>query len=254
MLLSLLLVSTASVALPADPKEVRKQFVELADKQDRPALVELWKKNPTLVLPTIDRDLESSLAEIEKGAKPDSDKVKALHKRALFGASCAYEASGHPMIFDYTSSFTGWTAAQQKTFREGQKASGAAGQALQKKDGKTALEKGTECYQKAISLGDWWGAAMGLDAIGNAHGVLGDKEDALTALSQARMINHDLGLWGDEYGNLTAIASLCVQSERHARGRTAAQMGRELAEKLGDAEGAKQMAELEKICAEKLGK
>lgn len=240
--------------LALDAKEVRKQFVALAEKQDRAALVELWKANKSVVLSTIDRDLEASLSEIEKGAKPDSEKVKALHARALFGAECAAEASGHPILLDYTSSFIGWNSAQQKSFREGQKAFGAAGQALQKKDAQTALTKGQECYDKAIALGDWWGSAMGLDAIGNAQAALGNVDAALTALSQARLINHDLGLYGDELGNLSLMADLCVKSERYSRGHACAVMGKKLASELGDKDGASKLAALEQTCAAKLGK
>lgn len=258
MLPILVLAAVPSLApapvVAADPKEVRKQFVALADKQDRAALVELWKANKGLMLSTIDRDLEASLSEIEKGAKPDSDKVKALHARALFGAQCAAEASGHPILLDYTSSFIGWNSAQQKSFREGQKAFGAAGQALQKKDAQTALTKGQECYDKAIALGDWWGSAMGLDAMGNAHAALGNVDAALTALSQARLINHDLGLFGDELGNLSLMADLCVKSERYSRGHACAVMGKKLAEELGDKASAEKLGEVEKTCSTKLGK
>ena len=258
MLLPLCLVLASAAPAPAplplaDAKEVRKQFVELAGKKDKDALVALWKANPGLVLPTIDRDLEGSLAAMEKGEKPDAAKVKEQQQRALFGAECAVLATGHPILLDYASSFVGWNEAQKRQFRDGQKVFKASMDALEKKDFAAAAAKGRECIERASALGDWWGTAMGYDALGRAQQAQGGLDDALTALSQARLINHDLGLLGDELEELALMADLCVAGERWPRGAASAHLASELAKGLGQAEAAKKLAETEARCRAKLG-
>lgn len=254
MLLSLLLVlATAAPAPAVDAKEVRKQFVELAAKKDKDALVALWKANPGLALPTIDRDLEGSLAAMEKGEKPDAAKVKEQQQRALFGAECAVLATGHPILLDYASSFVGWNEAQKHQFRDGQKVFKASMDLLEKKDFAGAASKGRECIERASALGDWWGTAMGYDALGRALQAQGGLDDALTAFSQARLLNHDLGLFGDELEELALMADLCIAGERWSRGAATARLASELAKGMGQAEAAKKLAETEAKCRAKLG-
>jgi len=189
MLLLPLLLSVAPALTPsttADKKDVRKQFVELAGKKDKDALVALWKANPGVVLPVIDQDLEGSLRDMEKGEPADSAKVKEKQQRALFGAECAAIATGHPILVDYASSFVGWNAEQKRQFRDGQKVCGASSEALGKGDKAAALAKGKECVERASALGDWWGTAMGYDAVGHAAQAMGGIDDAITALTHAR--------------------------------------------------------------------
>ena len=238
-MLLLSLVLSLVPAAPADMKEVRKQFVELAAKKDSDALVALWKANPGIVLPVIDADLEGSLKDMEKGEAPDSAKVKEKQQRALFGAECAVLATGHPILGDYAASFVGWNAEQKRQFRDGQKVYGASGAALAKGDKAAALAKGKECVERASALGDWWGTAMGYDAVGRAAQALGGLDDALTALSQARLINHDLGLMGDEYEELGLMADLCIASERWPRAQACLREALLLAPKVGKAEDSK---------------
>src|SRR5689334_9024 len=251
LLLSIAPALTPSV--PADKKDVRKQFVELAGKQDKDALVALWKANPGLVLQVIDQDLEGSLAAMEKGEPVDSAKVKERQQRALFGAECAVIASGHPILMDYASSFVGWNAEQKRQFRDGQKVYGASGEALSKGDKAAALAKGKECIERASALGDWWGTAMGYDAVGRAAQAMGGIDDAITAISQARLINHDLGLQGEEYQELALLTDLCIASERWQRALTCAREGQALAKSLGDADGGKALAAKDATARAKVG-
>ena len=256
MLLLPLLLSIAPVLTPsvaADKKDVRKQFVELAGKKDKDALVALWKANPGAVLPVIDADLEGSLKDMEKGEAADSAKVKEKQQRALFGAECAALATGHPILVDYASSFVGWNAEQKRQFRDGQKVYGASGEALAKGDKAAALAKGKECIERASALGDWWGTAMGYDAVGRAAQALGGIDDAITALTQARLINHDLGLSGEEYGELALLTDLCIAAERWQRALACARDAQVLAKALGDAEGGKALAAKEATVRAKLG-
>ncbi|MBK7641609.1 MAG: hypothetical protein IPJ19_00940 [Planctomycetes bacterium] len=250
---ALLLTIAPSLPARADFKEVRKQYVELAGKHDKDAVVALWKANPGMVLPAIDADLEGSLREQEKGNPPNMEKVKEQHTRALFGAECATIATGHPILLDYASSFVGWNAEQKRQFRDGQKVCGASGAALKKGDNAGALAKGKECVERASALGDWWGTAMGYDAVGRAAQALGGMDDAITALSQARLLNHDLGLSGDEYEELGLLADLSIAGERWQRALVFVHDAQALAKALGDADGAKALEAKEASVRAKLG-
>jgi len=243
-LLAALFLSTSLTAGPG-VEEVKAEFEALHAKGDRAACVELWRKHAGVVLPVIDADLEGSL-RIAEGKAPDAAEIAKLHERALWGARAAAEASGHPILLEYASSFVGWDAAQQQSFRAGQKAFGAARKALKAKDAAAALAAGRECTTRALPLGDWWGAAMGLDAQADAHQALGAHEDALAAFTQARLVYHDLGLVGDEYRTTRAIAELCARLGRAPRAREAAEQALALARQVGDAKGA---AELEALRA-----
>lgn len=227
----------------AEPKEVRKQFIELAAAKDRAGCVALWRAHPGLVLSTIDADLEGSLKVREKSAEPDLKKIAELHERALWGAEIAFEASGHPILRDYASSFVGWNAAEQKSFRAGQAAFGKAMKSLDAKDGASALAAGTECLQLAAPLGDWWGSAMGYQAIAAAHKVLGNHEKALEAAAFARLLYHDLGLASDEYEVLGTMIEACRALGRMPRARASIDRALDLAKQLKDDEGVKKLSE-----------
>lgn len=238
-LLVTLLPSTTSAPLAPD-KDVRAQFVELAKKVDHDAVLALWRAHPGDVLGTIDADLEGSLKVREK-AEPDLEKVAALHARALWGAEIAFEASGHPLILDYASAFVGWDEAQRKRFREGQAAFRRSTKALQDKDAQAALAAGMECLERSGPLGDWWGSAMGCDAIAAAQKALGAHEKALESAAFARTIYHDLGLEADEYSALNTMIELCTTLARPARGKATCDRALELAHKLGDADGERRL-------------
>jgi hypothetical protein len=235
-------VSAPVVTSIALEEPVRKQFVDLAGKKDHDGCLALWKAHPGDVLGTIDADLEGSLRVREKAGSPDLAKIADMHARALWGAAIAYEASGHPMIQDYASSFVGWDEAQRKSFRGGQAAFGKAMDALKKNDAKAALAAGNDCLQRAAPLGDWWGTAMGYHAIAVSQQALGENEKALEAASQERTIYHDLGLAGDEYSATLLMVDLCESLDRPARGKIACERALEMAKRLGDADGEKQLA------------
>jgi hypothetical protein len=183
----------------------------------------------------------------------DSAKVKEKQQRALFGAECAVIATGHPILGDYASSFVGWNAEQKRQFRDGQKVYGASNDALAKGDKAAALVKGKECVERASALGDWWGTAMGYDAVGRAAQALGGLDDALTALSQARLLNHDLGLMGDEYEELGLMADLCIAGQRWQRALVCVKDAQALAAKVGKAEDVKALEAKEASVRAKLG-
>jgi tetratricopeptide (TPR) repeat protein len=214
--------------------EIKTKFEELHAKNDRAGCLALWKENPDRVLQTIDADLEGSMRVFESSNEPDLKKIDALHKRALWGAEIAVEATGHPIFLDYASSFVGWNKEQRAQFRAGQAVYKKAVEAASKGDHKVALEAGRECVDRASALGDWWGAAMGYDAVGNALQSLTDFDNALVAFSRARVLNHDLGLAGDEYSNLRSMIDMCYTLERWSRGNACASQALVTARRLGD--------------------
>jgi hypothetical protein len=238
----LVLLQTPSAPAPVqNPKEARAQFVELAGKKDHDACLALWKAHPDAVLPTIDADLEGSLKAREKSGDAKPDAVAAMHARAIWGAQIAFEATGDPLILDYASSFVGWGETERKSFRAGQAAFRSAMNALKEGDAKAALAAGQQCLDAASPLGDWWGTAMGYDAIAAAQKALGAYFPALEAAAHARAIYHGLGLEGDEYAAATEVCDLCVRTQRVARGKTACQVALALAKKLHDADGEKSL-------------
>lgn len=227
-------------------EEAKAKFEGCFDKDDRTGCAALWKSHPHFVLRVIDADLEGSMKIRESSEKPDEAKIASMHKRALWGARIAREATGHPMIADYASSFVGWNEKERRQFREGQAVYQRAAGQISAGNFADALEAGRETVQRALPLGDWWGAAMGYEAMGEASQKASEFEDALNHFSHARVINHDLGLLGDEYGDLRAMIDLCQTLERWPRGVEAITDAQALAEKLGDANGQKELAERRK--------
>lgn len=240
LLISILLALTTTIQ-DAKPKEVRAQFVELAAKKDHDGCLALWTKNPEAVLSTIDADLEGSLKARERSSEPNMNAILTMHQRALWGAQIAFEASGDPLILDYASAFVGWDEPQRKKFREGQAAFRAAMHSLETGDAKSAFASGKQCLECASPLGDWWGTAMGYDALAASHKALGEYDHALEAASRARAIYHGLGLTGDEYAAAATMADVCVHMKLAARGKAAFQLAIALAKKIGDADGEKNL-------------
>ncbi|TAJ24056.1 MAG: hypothetical protein EPO68_02120 [Planctomycetota bacterium] len=227
--------------------DLRKAFEELDAKKDEAGLREFWKQNADATLGLIDSYLEGSLREIEK--KGDASKIAAMQQLALRGAKAADAAHGRQIFADYASSFIGWDEAQRKSFRAGQKAFGKANAALKKGDAAAALASAEECVKLARPLGDWWGTAMGLTASAEAQEKLGKREEAVELHQQAWLIHRELGLRGDAYGNLAAMATLLADLGRNERARVSAERALEMARALGDAEGTTKLEELLKRLA-----
>lgn len=242
-LLATCLFALAPSGTAQDIGQLRKTFEELDAKKDEAGLREYWKQNADVALYVIDSYLEGSLKLIE--TKGDAQKIGAMQQLALRGAHAADAALGREIFADYASAFVGWDEAQRKSFRGGQKAHGRARGALEK-DAAAALKSAEECIALARPLGDWWGTAMGLTAAAEAQEKLGKAEAAADLHAQAWLIHAELGLRGDAYGNLTAMARLHAELGRNDRARVSAQRALEMARALGDAEGTLKLEELVK--------
>jgi tetratricopeptide (TPR) repeat protein len=225
----------------SDKQDVRQEFESLDKSGDTAGMVELWRENPRAALHVIDSYLEGSLRLVE--SKGEAAQIAEMHARALRGAKAASEALDAPIFLDYASSFVGWNAEQQKSFRAGQAAFKAAAGAMKDKDWEKAVAQGTECLKLARPLGDWWGTAMGLGIVGQAEAQRGNAEAALEALSQARLINHELQLLGDELECLLGMTDALLKLGRNPRAVACAEQGTALAASLGDSEAKKAFEE-----------
>jgi hypothetical protein len=238
----------APVPAPAVPQDqVRTDFVALFEGREKEGLLELWRENPGAILVTIDADLEGALGLWEqKPDAPDSAGIAERHERALWGAQAATELTGNPIFADYAASFVGWDSDQKRSFRAGQKAFGAARKALGAGDADAALAAARDCIGRAGPLGDWWGLAMGLQAVGDALAVRGDHAAAAASLARARQINHDLGLTGAEYGCSVGLARVLADHGPHHRAQAAVSHAIALAVALGDEAGQGELMSLRK--------
>jgi hypothetical protein len=234
-------VAAAAPAAGVVADEVTDAYHAAAAAEDLDALVTLWRSNRSAVLITIDADLEQSLSLQDASGAPDEAAIAALHARALFGARAATEATGHPIFLDYATAFTSWNAEQRKQFREGQGAFRRASAAAKAGDLAAAEQAARQCIELAEPLGDWWGTAMGHTALGRAQLGQGEAGAALVSLSRARMIHHDLGLDGPEYGNLLGLIDVCEALGAQARGREAFRAAIALGRALGDDDGVAQL-------------
>lgn len=222
-----------------EPDALRAAYHECFDERAEGRLAQLWLDHRGLVLPTIDADLEGSLALWEQSPDaPDADAIARLHERALFGAQVASEVTSCPIFADYASSFVGWDDDQKRRFRAGQAAYGDAMTALRDGEPAAALEAARACTEAAQPLGDWWGTAMGLSAEGLALSQLDRHDEALVASSRARLLYDQLGLVGSEYGCLRAMIEQLVALERWPRARVTIESAITTAETLGDERGA----------------
>lgn len=235
-------ITATSTSTTLDPQEAQAleaqderpnpmaRYQALAEARDREGLAELWGSMPSSILPIFDGDLEGALATWEESPDaPDQERIDALLARAVFAAEVASEVTGRPIFVDYATSFAGWDTEQKRSFRAGQKAFGAAARALGEGNAEAALAAAVECHTLALPLGDWWGAAMGLDAEGRSLLALERPAEALTPASRARLLYSQLGLSGSELGSTILVADCCEALERWGRARAALAGALELA-------------------------
>lgn len=237
-------LAVVGFALPALTQDLDPQtrYEQAVEARDREALAALWRERPDAILGLFDSDLERSLSVWEQSPdSPDRERIAALHQRALFAASLASEVTGRGIFADYASSFVGWTDEQKRSFRAGQRAFGAALDALRSGDAEAALASAVECRERALPLGDWWGTAMGLSVEAGALARLERHEEALASASRGRLIYSQLGLVSSEFQCLMSMVEACEALVRPRRALAAldaaiALVGESDAELLADLE------------------
>ncbi len=238
LLCCLFALPLAVVPRPRAEEDLRVKFEALDEKGDHTAIVRLWRDHPAEALGVIDSYLEGSLSKLEADRATPPATIAAMEARALRGARAADEAFGTAIFADYASSFGSWNGEEQTRFRRGQELFGVASKALRAKNYADALAKATESLDLARPLGDWWGSAMALGVMGQAHLQLGHKPEALDCASQAHLIDHDLRLLQAEYTTLDVIVRSATELGRVERALVAAEAGLALARQLGEETGA----------------
>ncbi len=223
---------------PCAEQDLRVKFEALDEKHDQAAIVQLWRDNPAEALGVIDSYLEGSLSKLEADRATPAATIAAMEARGLRGARAADEAFGTAIFADYAASFGSWNGEEQTRFRRGQELFGVASKALRAKNYADALAKATESLELARPLGDWWGSAMALGVMGQAHLQLGHKLEALDCAGQAHLIDHDLRLVQAEYTSLDVIVRSATALGRVERALVAAEAGLALARQLGEEAGA----------------
>ncbi len=247
--------TNSAIAAARQEVDVRAKFIELHAKNDAAGCEKLFREHAGEVLGTIDADLEGALATWEKNPEaPDMKAIAEQQVRALWGAKLATKVSGDPIFTDYTSAFIGWTPEQRRQFRGGQAAFGRARKALKAGEHDNAAVAARECVELAAPIGDWWGQAMGLSALGQVLSAQQKHAEAVTALSQAALIYRQLQLVGDEYNSIRTLAGALRASGALRRAHAALERAAELAQRVGDERGKTaieaQLAELAKELGE----
>lgn len=207
----------APAVVVTQESNVKQRFEKLDSAGDQAGLVALWRENPYQALYVIDSYLEGSLKRRETEENVDEEQIQLMLARAMRGARAADAAFGGFLFSDYAAAFAGWSHDEQVRFREGQKAYRNAQSALRSADFEKALELGKQSLEIAQPLGDWWGTAMALGVLGDAHEALGHYDDALDHHSRARVINHSLRLLSSEYRNLHSISRCLARLGRTLR-------------------------------------
>ncbi len=246
--------SPAALQAPLSGKELKARFETLdsADKHDD--VVKLFRDNPNGVMFLIDSYLEGSLGLFEKEGNAKAADIKAMHERALRGAKAASQAFMSPDIYDYTSSFVGWSDDQKKQFRVGQRECRASSNAFKEKKYDEAVTHAQAGLDAAWPLGDWWGTAMAMSALGRAHGGLGKHEEALKSISTARILYHGLALHRSANGLDLQMAPILMQLGRLPRATVTIERGLMNADRYNDARSKLKFLELRADLEELEGK
>src|SRR5262252_5455781 len=95
---------------------LREKFQALHAKSDVQGCAALWKSEPSLALPTIEKDLDDALALRASGKEADVKAAAALEARALWGARIARDALDAPMIADLAAARAGWSERDRGFF------------------------------------------------------------------------------------------------------------------------------------------
>ena len=231
-------------AAPLSQGDVQARFETLTaaapSAEGDAAIAALWREHPGETLSAIDSFLEGSLARREREPAVAEAEIVAMEARALRGAKAADLVFGTAIFGDYASSFASWNAEDARRFRQGQALYGEAAKALAAKDFALAGEKARASLELAEPLGDHWGSAMALSALGRVELAQGAHAAALTAAGRARLLNHELRLEGSELGDLDTISRAAEALGRRERALVAAEAGAALAARLHKADAEKQ--------------
>jgi len=155
-------------ALQADGG-IREKFQALHGKSDVQGCTVLWKAEPSLALPTIEKDLDEALALRTSGKDEDVKSAAALESRALWGARIARDALDAPMIADLAAARAGWGERERGFFADAKRVHARALEWLDKRESRFGLEAAQEAANRSLGIGDWHGAAKAYETCAIAH-------------------------------------------------------------------------------------
>ncbi len=220
-------------ALQADVG-IREKFQALNAKSDVQGCAALWKADPSLALPTIEKDLDEANALRASGKEADAKAAAALESRAVWGARIARDALDAPMIADLAAARAGWNDRDRGYFNDAKHVQARALEWLDKKENRFGLEAAQEAANRSLGIGDWHGAARAYETCAIAHQGASNFEDALVSWETARWIDRGLALRDRELACLRGALDVCGAADRHSRGREIADQAVALARRTGD--------------------
>jgi hypothetical protein len=220
-------------ALQADGG-IREKFQAVHAKSDVPGCAALWKTDPSLALPTIEKDLDEAIALRASGKEADTKAAAALEARALWGARIARDALDAPMIADLAAARAGWNDRDRGYFTDANRVHARAFEWLEKKEYRFCLEAAQEAVNRSLGIGDWHGAAKAYETCAIAHQGTSNFEDALVSWESARWLDRGLALRDRELACLRGALDVCGAADRHQRGREIADQAVLVARKAGD--------------------
>ena len=179
-------------AAPPDDVMTKTRMEQMLVDGDTGMIMQTFKRYPGRTLQFIDQYLEGGLARIEKGEDPAV--VIGQFRTGIRFAEAADKAFGSLAFGEYANAFASWSPAEQKLFREGQKAlkEGVKGQ-----DAATARKSLERSLSIAMSLGDTWGQAMAKLALVESALNAGEYNEAAAMAVDAVEINARLQLKED---------------------------------------------------------
>lgn len=213
---------------------IREKFQALHAKSDVQGCAALWKADPSLALPTIEKDLDEAIALRATGKEAEAKSAAALESRALWGAKVARDALDAPMIADLAAARAGWKERDRGFFSDAKRVQARAQEWLDKKENRFGLEAAQEAASRSLGIGDWHGAAKAYETCAVAHQGASNFEDSLVAWETARWIDRELRLQDRELACLRGALDVCGAADRDFRGREIADQAVVVARKAGD--------------------
>jgi hypothetical protein len=229
-----LLLALPLLLAPRSDDGVRERFLALHEKADAKGCAALWTGDPSLALPTIEKDLDEALALRATGKEADAKAAAALESRATWGARIARDALDAPMIADLAAARAGWGERERGFFADAKRVHARALEWLDKKESRFGLEAAQEAANRSLGIGDWHGAAKAYETCAIAHQGTSNFDDSLVAWETARWIDRGLCLRDRELACLRGALDVCGAADRDVRGREVADQAVALARKAGD--------------------
>lgn len=202
-------------ARPRDDAFDKARMEAVLARGDDATLREAFRREPGHTLPFVDQYLEGALKMTEKDGPTAASRALESYRTGMRFAKLADETFAETIFSEYARSFAGWSSADQKKFREGQRLF-KAGMAAGKEKPAEGLKVLRESLQRAEELGDWWGQAMAHGGIAETALAAGGDEHlelALEAAGRAVQLNTRLRLLEDVVAAHLVRASVLERRE-----------------------------------------